>query len=190
MSSLRDLLNEINLLRRNPKGYAEKVLKYKSYFDGNILRIPGYKGGIQTEEGPSAYAEAANFLLSSEPVVEMTPSKGLTGIANDLLSSVQNCEPDEIDNIDMNEIIEKYGSFSGNFSRSMEFGGENAEQVIMNLIVNDGDKSRSQRDSLLDGNLKVVGLASGKHEYFGNCSIIVSSTTFNNIQSKNDDENY
>ena len=90
----------------------------------------------------------------------------------------------------MNEIIEKYGSFSGNFNRSMEFGGENAEQVIMNLIVNDGDKSRSQRDSLLDGNLKVVGLASGKYKYFGNCSMIVSSTTFNNIQSKNDDENY
>ena len=50
MSSLRDLLNEINLLRSNPKEYAEKVLKYQSYFDGNILRIPGTKGGIQTEE--------------------------------------------------------------------------------------------------------------------------------------------
>ena len=190
MTSLGELLNEINLLRSNPKEYAEKVLKYKSYFDGNILKIPGTKGRIQTEEGPAAYAEAANFLLSAEPVDEMTPSKGLTNIANDLLSSVQNCEPDELDNIDMNQIIEKYGSFGGNFSRSMEFGGENAEQVIMNLIVNDGDKSRSQRDSLLDDDLKVVGIATGKHKYFGNCSIIVSSTTFDNILSKDDTQNY
>ena len=82
---------------------------------------------------------------------------------------------DEIDNIDMNQIIEKYGSFSGNF----EFGGENAEQVIMNLIVNDGDKSLSQRDSFLDGNLKVVGLAIRKNEYFGNCS---TYCFFHNIQ--------
>ena len=190
MSSLGELLNEINLLRSNPKGYAEKVLKYKSYFDGNILRIPGTKGGIQTEEGPAAFAEAANFLLSAEPIEEMTPSKGLTGIANDLLSNIQNCEPDELDSIDMNQIIEKYGSFGGNFSRSMQFGGENAEQVIMNLIVNDGDKSRSQRDSLLDDDLKVVGIATGKHKYFGNCSIIVSSTTFDNILSKDDTQNY
>ena len=120
----------------------------------------------------------------------MTPSKGLTGIANDLLSNIQNCEPDELDSINMNQIIEKYGSFGSYFSRAMEFGGENAEQVIMNLLVNDGDKSRSQRDSLLDDNLKVVGIASGKHKYFGNCSIIVSSTTFDNILSKSDVQNY
>ena len=120
----------------------------------------------------------------------MTPSKGLTGIANDLLSNIQNCELDELDSINMNQIIEKYGSFGSYFSRAMEFGGENAEQVIMNLLVNDGDKSRSQRDSLLDDNLKVVGIASGKHKYFGNCSIIVSSTTFDNILSKSDVQNY
>lgn len=190
MSFLKELLKEVNTLRENPKGYADKVLRYKSYFSGNILRIPGSKAGIQTEEGPAAYEEAADFLLSAPPVAKMTPSKGLTKIANEILSTIQNSDPDALDDIDMNEVIEKYGSFGGNFSRAMEFGGENPEQVIMNLLVNDGDKSRSQRDSLLSDDLKLIGLATGKHEAFGNCTIIISCTTFQNTKDSNDTQKF
>ena len=153
MSFERDLLRELNELRRDPKGYSFKVQKYKDYFEGNILKIPGAQAGIKTEEGPAAYDEAINFLKNAPAADEMTPSKGLFYIASDFLGMVQKeTDPNNLKNVDMDSIISRHGNFVGNFSRSMEFGGATPEQVIVNLVVSDGDKTRGQRDALLNKN--------------------------------------
>jgi hypothetical protein len=187
MSFERDLLRELNELRRDPKGYSFKVQKYKDYFEGNILKIPGAQAGIKTEEGPAAYEEAIQFLKNASPADEMTPSKGLFYIASDFLGMVQKeTDPNNLKNIDMDSIISRHGNFVGNFSRSMEFGGATPEQVIVNLLVSDGDKTRGQREALLNNNLKKVGVASGTHETYRTASIIVGCTQFEN-SSGNDD---
>ena len=41
MSILKQILEEINSVRTNPSGYVDKILKYKDYFKGKILYIPG-----------------------------------------------------------------------------------------------------------------------------------------------------
>ena len=184
----RDLLKELNELRRDPRGYSYKVQKYKDYFEGNILRIPGNKAGIKTEEGPAAYDEAINFLKSASAAEEMTPSKGLCNIAEDFLATVQKQDPNNLPNINMDDIINRHGSFTGNFSRSMEFGGATPEQVIVNLVVSDGDKSRAQRDALLNDNLKQCGIATGPHDTYRTATIIVGCTKFEN--SSGDDNVY
>ena len=184
----RDVLKELNELRRDPSGYSYKVQKYKDYFEGNILRIPGNKAGIKTEEGPAAYDEAINFLKRAQAAQEMTPSKGLCNIAEDFLASVQKQDPNNLANIDMDSIINRHGSFTGNFSRSMEFGGATPEQVIVNLVVSDGDKSRGQRDALLNDNLKKCGVATGPHDTYRTATIIVGCTKFEN--SSGDDNVY
>lgn len=60
-------------------------------------------------------------------------------------------EPDtnDLENIDMEYIINKYGSFSGYFSRPIDFGGETSKQSFIYLIVSDCDKSRGQKESFL-----------------------------------------
>ena len=186
MSFERDLVRELNELRRDPRGYSFKVLKYKDYFQGNILRIPGAPAGIKTEEGPAAYDEAINFLKTANSAEEMTPSKGLCKIAVDFLGMVQKADPNNLGDIDMDSIINRYGTFVGNFSRSMEFGGATPEQVIINLIVSDGDKTRGQRDALLNDNLKKVGVASGKHDTYRTATIIVGCTKFENTSDSDD----
>ena len=186
MSFERDLVKELNELRRDPKGYSYKVMKYKDYLQGNILRIPGNKFGIKTEEGPAAYDEAISFLKTANPVEEMTPSKGLCKIAVDFLGMVQKADPNNLGDIDMDPIINRYGTFVGNFSRSMEFGGATPEQVIVNLVVSDGDKSRGQRDALLNDSLKKCGVASGKHDTYRTATIIVGCTKFENTSDSDD----
>ena len=64
----------------------------------------------------------------------------------------------------MNTIIDKYVSFVGYFNRVMECGGATPQQVVINLLVRDGDRSHSQREALLNKSLKVVDVASGKHD--------------------------
>ena len=87
----------------------------------------------------------------------------------------------------MEEIINKYGSFGGSFSRAMDFGGETPEQALVNLIVSDGDTSRGQRESLLSTEIKRIGVANGEHETYRHCTAIVTCTEFEN--EVDDDDN-
>jgi hypothetical protein len=181
-----DLLMEINLLRTNPKKYAKTISKYMNYFKGNLLCLPDTNAGIQTEEGVEAFKEAVDFLNNQEKLEPLKPSKGLCRIAEEFIAIYQKPDSGELANKDMEDIINKYGSFSGSFSRAMDFGGETAEMAIINLVVSDGDQTRGQRESLLSTDIKKVGVANGDHEVYRHCSAIITSTEFDNTFDKDD----
>ena len=189
MSFLREVVEEVNKARTNPSSYADKVEGMKAHFQGKILRLPNSKVGIKTHEGADAYEECAKFLRTAESLEPMVPSKGLTKIANELLEVVQK-DVSQIGSVDMNAIIDKYGSFTGSFNRVMECGGSTPEQVVINLLVSDGDKSRGQRDGLFIKSLKRIGVASGKHDDYGTATIIIFCTKFENSVDSDDSENY
>jgi hypothetical protein len=189
MSFLQDLVREINRARANPSAYADKIEDMKKNFQGNILRLPDSNIGIKTKEGPAAYDECVRFLRSAESAQETTPSKGLTKIANELLTVVQK-DPAQLAGVDMSAIIDKYGSFTGAFNRVMECGGATPEQIVMNLLVSDGETTRSQRNALLNKSLKRVGVASGKHDVYRNATIMCFCTNFTNSKDADDNETY
>ena len=180
MSFEKELYEEINELRRDPSAYSQKISKSKENFKGNVWVYPETKEGIQTIEGPLAYDEAIDYLNNISPVEELVQSKGLINISRDFLELFQKNPNDKTD---INTIIEKYGSYSGSFRRIVEFGALTAEQAIINLIVCDGNKSRGNRDALLDENLKSVGICSGKHDIYRTCSVITACTRFNSDDS-------
>ena len=186
----KQLLDEINSVRLNPSNYADKVLKYKDYFEGNILKIPGIEAGIQTQEGAAAYKEAANALKSAKYTEALIPSKGMCQIANDYLTRIQSTEPDKIDEIDMNEIIEKYGNYEGELSQSMEYGSPTPEQVVISLLVSDGDSSRGYRQSLLNPNFKQIGIARGNHDKYQSVTVILYCTKYKNNDGSPDVEDF
>ena len=189
MSFLKQLVEEINSVRTNPSAYVEKIEKYKGYFTGKILKVPGSKVNIQTKEGADAYEECANFLKTFEPINELTPSKALTKMCNELLEVVKK-DPGQIGSVDMNALIDKYGSFTGSFNRIMECGGATPEQVVINLLVSDGEKTRKQREALLDRAFKRVGIASGEHDIYRTATMILFCTKFENKVDPDDNENY
>ena len=181
-----ELVTEINSLRTNPKKYARTISKYIGYFKGKLLCLPGSNAGIQTEEGADAYKEAVEFLSQQSRIEALKPSKGLCRIAEEFISAVQKPDSNDLENIDMEEIINKYGSFSGSFSRAMDFGGETPEQAVINLIVSDGDKNRSQRESLLSTDINRIGVANGDHSTYRHCTAIVTCSEFENSVDKDD----
>ena len=186
MSFEQELVKEINSLRTNPKEYAKKVQKYISYFNGKLLDLPGSEASIETQEGAEAYTEAANFLSKQNGIEPFEPSKGLARVAKDYITEVQKISPEELEKIDLDKLIAKYGSFTGNLNRAIDFGGETPEQVIVNLLVSDGDPSREQRESLLSKDLKKVGVGFGKHEDFKFVTVIISSSKFKNNKDSDD----
>ena len=180
-----ELLGEINALRTNPRKYARKIQKYIAYFKGKVLCLPESNAGIQTEEGAEAYREAVDFLSKHSRIEALKPSKGLCRIAEEFISTVQK-DSNGLESKDMEEIINQYGSFSGSFSRAMDFGGESPEQAVINLIVSDGDKSRGQRESLLSTEIKRIGVANGIHKTYRHCTAIVTCSEFENTYDSDD----
>ena len=184
MSFQKDLLNEMNEFRTNPKEYAKKLEKQLPNFKGKTLVNPIKKVGMQTQEGAEAYKEAIDFLSKAEPVEPLEPSKGLGRISADFLAEVLKVDPNEIGNINVDDIIEKYGSFVGSLNRELDMGNETPEDIVVSLIVSDGDPSRSHRDCLLSSELKKVGIAGGKHPTYRYCTVIFFCTKFtNNVDS-------
>jgi hypothetical protein len=173
-----EVVNELNRLRTSPMSYSDDIKKIKSYFKGKVLQIPNSNVGIMTKEGISAYNEAEDFLQKQNFVSKLTPNRALNLIARDYLNEIANQTLENIDNIDIEAIINKYGKFTGTFSRAIDFGGSEPNLVVINLLVSDGDSSRNQRASLFDSNLKLVGVASGNHHNFKRFTVILSCSEF------------
>ena len=186
MSFAEQLVNEINEFRTNPKEYSKKVEKYIGYFKGKTLMIPGTNTGMKTQEGAEAFKEAVDFISKLEPIEPLEPSKGCSRICKDLLEEVQKVDPNEIDKIDYDGIIEKYGAFQGNVNRELDFGNETPEQIVMSIITSDGDPTRSHRDNLLSTNLKKIGIANGTHNIYRFCTVIIFCTKFINKVDEDD----
>ena len=181
----RQLVEEINELRTNPKKYADKVNKYIPYFDGKVLNIPGRKNGILTQEGDKAFKECVSYLQKQKAVDALDPSKGLLRLAQDYIKKIQKKNADT-DSIDVDKMLSKYGNFYGDFNTAVEYGGQNPEQAVVNLIVGDGDPTRDHRKSLLNTSFKLVGVAFGTHQVFHNCSVIFTCSEFENSHDKED----
>ena len=69
-------------------------------------------------------------------------------------------------------------------------GGVSPDQVVIDLLVGDGDKTRYQRNALLNPNLKRIGVAYGKHQTFGECTVIVLYSYFKNNIDADDKYDY
>ena len=180
------LVDEINFVRTNPLRYSRKLKKYIECFKDNVLYLPGEKAGLLTEEGVEAYKEAIKSLETEERKEPLIPSKGLCKVCENILVEAQK-DADKVENINIDKIIKKYGTYRGYLSRLFEFGGEAPDQIISNLIVCDGDISRSQRKSLFSTEVKQVGVASGKHDIYRQCTVVLTTSDFRNNDDSNDE---
>ena len=172
------VIEEVNKIRLNPKTYSNKIRGYLSCFQGNVLRIPK-QPGLMTNEGPAAYQEAADFLLSLPKLQPLTLDNSLNSAAQDMaeeLSHYDNFE--QMDAINRDSILEKYGHYEGQFGESTDFGSMSPEMVVVNLLVDDGNKSRGNRKMLFKETYKKIGCGSSPHNTFKSVTVIMFATNF------------
>ena len=177
----KNLIREVNSLRTNPSQYAEKLVKNKSYFNGKVWEHPDLKAGISTQEGPAAYDDAIRYLKSAKPVSGLFPSKALMKIAQDMCRSYARDKE-----VDIDAMIDKYGSYDGEFCPLIEYGGRSPEMTVINLLVCDGDKTRGYRKTLFEPSVKKIGVANGTHKMFKTVNVIVTCDVFENKTDKID----
>lgn len=175
------ILEEINLLRKEPQNYADKIRKYLPLFKGKILKIPE-SIPILYSEGPKAFEEAAFFLDNCNSVNNLKYCPGLTHAAHDALLDIQKKEEvDSLCELDVENFIKKHGQVIGYFGQAVDFGSYFPELVVVNLVVDDGDQLRSNRANIMNPNFKLVGISTGPHAVYHKCTVLFYSRHFYQI---------
>ena len=87
---------------------------------------------------------------------------------------------------DLDAAIDRHGQAAGYIKRLVEFGAHSPEQVVINLLVCDGDPGHGLRDALLLKDLKYVGVATGEHSEMRTCTVIVAVGDFKNTVDSDD----
>ena len=169
-----EVFREQNEVRRNPQSYIEKLEKSLKYYKDNIL----YKENeiaIETSEGAEAVKDAIDFLKNQNPVQELIYSKDIALSCKDIIDDIGpkglvSHEGTEIKNL--YNRLEQYCDWDGVIAENIDFGFRVPENIVMNMIIDDGDENRYQRQNLFYPHFKYVGISVGPHRDFGYCTVI------------------
>jgi len=164
----REVVEELNLARTEPKTYASFLMEYSRLFVGRELREPG-EVTILTNEGRKAVLEAIRFLNNQKSLSYVTPSKGMSKAADDMVWMQENTS--QVGHVGrdgsrFSDRISRYGTWSGLCAENIDYGYNSARRIVMALIIDDGVSNRGHRKSIFNPGFKRVGVACGRHQAF------------------------
>ncbi|MGK7951154.1 MAG: pre-peptidase C-terminal domain-containing protein [Xenococcaceae cyanobacterium] len=149
-----EILAEINRVRSDPQAYAEWLESRKQYFEGTVLKLPGEKP-IRTNRGKEALEEAVILLKNQESLPSISSGMELVNIAKEQINNITS----EPTNLNLREKTISYGKYT-------------AEGIVMQLIVDDGNRDRLNRQKILNPNTRSTGITCQAHERYDNiCAI-------------------
>lgn len=170
----KQLAEEHNKVRANPSSYIEKLENSIKYFRGEVIMRPG-EDPIQTAEGKEAFLNAIEFLKNQQPVPAMILDERLSQACKDHTEDIGPKGVASHEGSNGNSVsdrIEKYCEWDGSCCENIDFGTKQAENIIINLLVDDGITDRLQRLNLFNPDLKFFGVAVGKHKDYGTMAVM------------------
>jgi uncharacterized protein YkwD len=170
-SSLEEqVLAEINRVRAHPERYAQRLRSERAWYHGDVLREPGDEVGVRTHEGEGALEEAIADVERRAPLPPLSPNSRLAASAARLAGSqsatgqVGHISPD---GMKPGERMRAEGLYAGITEEDISYGASTAEEVVRQLIIDDGVPSRGHRTSLFEPGLSVAGVSCGPHMRYG-----------------------
>lgn len=162
------IVAETNKARTNPPAYAAQLQNLKRYYAGNILQLPG-KTPILTQEGVKPVDETIRFLKATKPVPPLSVSKGMSLAAKD---HVKDQGPkgtlghNGSDGSRPWDRVNRYGSWQRVVGENISYGPSTAQQVVMQLMIDDGVADRGHRTNMFKPDYRVTGVACGFHKQY------------------------
>jgi uncharacterized protein YkwD len=119
--------------------------------------------------------EAIAFLRLQEPLPPLSWSDGLWLAARDHALDQGRTGAtghDGSDGSTMITRIARYGRWLQTAAENIEYGSEDAREVVIALIVDDGVPSRGHRTNIFAPTLRVMGVACGPHARYRRMCVI------------------
>ena len=165
---------EINKARTAPKDFASILEQNRKYYDNKVLKLPG-ETAILTKEGAGALVEGVRFLRSINPITPLSPSKGMSLGARDLVMDQRSSGSTQHKGSDGSQPwdrVNRYGTWEKSIAENIAYGSDNARNIVMFLIVDDGVSSRGHRKNIFNPDFRVIGVACGHHTTYRTVCVI------------------
>ena len=170
----KDIVREIALARTNPRRYASFIEERKKHYDGKLFYTSD--GTIlRTKEGVRAANEATRFLRSVSKLSPLSLSRGMSLGAKDHVRDIGPrgaTRHEGRDGSKTSDRVNRYGTWQGQIGENIFYGGEEAREIVMGLIIDDGVSSRGHRRNIFNPSFRVVGVGCGYHDEYRTVCVI------------------
>ncbi|MBI2487368.1 MAG: CAP domain-containing protein [Deltaproteobacteria bacterium] len=170
----KEIVREINLARTNPRKYASFLEERKKYYDGKLF----YRSDetiLRTKEGVSAVNESIRFLRNANQLPPLSISRGMSLGAKDHVRDIGPrgaTRHKGSDGSKPSDRINRYGIWQGEMGENIFYGGNEARDIVMGLIIDDGVSSRGHRKNIFNPYFRVVGVGCGYHHKYRTLCVI------------------
>ncbi len=168
------VLNEINMDRTNPKQYLKYLESQRSFFKGKRFERPG-EIPLITQEGVAALDDAIRYLRSAKPVPPVSPSRGMSRAAKDHAKDQGHTGKMGHTGTDGSQPwdrMSRYGTWQRKVAENISYGSNNATDIVMQQVIDDGVRDRGHRANIFNPDYRVVGIACGPHDRFRNLCVL------------------
>jgi uncharacterized protein YkwD len=170
------VLVALNAARTDPAAYAEGLKRYRTYFRGNVLRYPGLDAEMETQEGVKVVDEAIDFLGRQAALAPVQAAPLFAASAADLVADQAQggTGHESSDGATPADRARRHGG-GGYIAEVIAYGPIDADDVVRQLVIDDGVADRGHRNIIYSPELRFAGVACGPHpEYRTMCVIDLS----------------
>jgi len=170
----RAVVQEMSDARVKPRAYAKHLRALRDDFEGTLWRLPG-RVPLRTEEGVAALDEAIAFLETAQPVGPLRFSEGLARAARlhaRDLGPRGALEHVGSDGSRLSERLNRLGTWQGLVAENISAGEDDARQVVIQLLVDDGVAGRGHRHNIFHPDLHQAGAGSAPHRDYRVVTVI------------------
>jgi len=175
------ILEETNLLRKDPRGYAQKLRDLRPSYRGKLIHREG-QASILTQEGVAALDEAIAVLQRApKRLPRLAHAEGLSRAAADHardLGQTGALGHTGSDGGGPDKRARRHGVWDGMVAENIAFGPTDSEEIVIGLLVDDGVPDRGHREILLTQELFFGGVACGPHPGYGTTCVMTYATSF------------
>lgn len=155
---------EINLARTDPQAYADKVRAWRALFVGDRVQRPG-RITLITEEGTAAVDETIAFLERQPALPVLNRSNLIDRAALD--HALEQSRTGQVGHYGEGgstptDRMRRYGRW-GATGEAIAYGSDTPEDVVLQLIIDDGVPDRGHRLLLFSRDYALIGAACETH---------------------------
>lgn len=160
-------------MRLHPRGVTQRINHLKSAYNGNL-----FDNKVKTREGVRALDDLLNDLKNRPDINQRLKWSFALHLAADDQASIlgeQGLVTTEGTRYhkSLPDRVQEYAIIRGRITEIYEFGGRKADEILQELLIDDGLSSRKRRNTLLDPIFKYVGIGCSYHEKLEACTVII-----------------
>ena len=172
-----ELFNLINSVRQNPSSFIPVLKTQQEYVnEENVMYRPGEVPIQLNESKENLFSDAINYLSNLNELPPFEYNKNLENAADDL---VKDSGPKGIISHQdskgyfCSDRVENYCEWEESLNELLNYAGGNAEDILTDLIIDDGIEDRSHRMSLFGDKYRYIGISCGPHKDYDNMSVLI-----------------